>query len=164
MRNKVKSAGIMETIDQCRKSEVFAKANQIFQQFIQKGLTVVCPISIHSIDIVRFGADGVRANVQCVFCERYHKKIAVQCDRRGPASEYWNYSNLRKHMKLHMKKQIEALPVVYSCDTTEKNDLYGVQVKSKPNTSREVFKHCFPTPSTKNHNQQKVKFKTFKRS
>lgn len=112
------------------KLTVFEKVKTIFEEFVKKGLTPVQPITKNLVEIVNLESTGVQAEVRCIFCDcnaiNVHglpKKHVVQYEVRGPNAHYWNYGNLKKHIKLHMKstsrndelvKYIHSLPVI--CD------------------------------------------------
>lgn len=138
----------METTEQNHKALVSAKVKELFENYLNKGLI---PIANSSIDIVKFGGNRIRADVQCIFCERYRKKIRVQCENRGKTALYFNYNNLKKHLKLHMTKkaseivhQIQLLPIVIG---ENENDTVAdtIQVESDPyNAKLAIFPTTLP--------------------
>lgn len=56
------------------------------------------------IKIVNVG-NKIRADVNCAFCEEESKTkvIVVQCEtRNNKTANYWNFANLKKHLKIHI--------------------------------------------------------------
>lgn len=119
------------------KNKVITKVKTIFEEFIKNGLTPARPFCNDGIEIVNFGVNKIQAEVTCIFCgttdangHSSRKKIKVQSENRANA-QYWNYANLRKHIrKCHatntdvsndqeISRLIESLPIVY--DDEESN-------------------------------------------
>lgn len=90
--------------------QVFAKVAPIFESFITSGLMTVCQITNDIVKIVDFGT-GVRADIICVFGrvnqmgapEALQKTTAVQCETSPGSSYFWNFSNMKWHLKRHLK-------------------------------------------------------------
>lgn len=103
-----------------QKNRMLSKVKQIFRN-LGRNLNPVQPLSDDLVEIV-----GNQADVVCIFCN-VRKKIKVQCDTRRSNTQYWNYANLKKHIKnahlrnmdqhmLEQKKMIESLPII--CENT----------------------------------------------
>lgn len=84
-------------------AQLFSKLKLFFNTY---ELEQFRPISEELFKIIDLG-NGMRADVICVFCapkdnedESLMKRHAIQFDKTGN----WNFSNLRKHVKLHLVK------------------------------------------------------------
>lgn len=109
---------------------VSKKVKAIFDVFVKEGLT---PVREMRNDLVSISND-IRAEVVCIFCAandqdipQLQKTIVVPCETRRSASKrYWNYGNLRVHLKRHVKQMtaakelIDSMPVVIDLDGPER--------------------------------------------
>lgn len=97
-------------------SQLLPKLTQFFQSF---KLQPMQPIGDHTITLVDLGARGLRADVLCVFCPEKaedptsQKKHAIQLDKTGR----WNFSNFRKHIKIHTQKAVNES--IYGCSSPD---------------------------------------------
>lgn len=89
-------------------SNLFQKLTLFFKTF---KLNEIRPLSEECIKIVNYGT-GIRADVICIFCSigddgdlSVVKRHAILYDKNGN----WNMSNLRKHIKNHLKQNASML-------------------------------------------------------
>lgn len=138
---------------------VFEKVKTIFVEFVKKGLTPVQLITEDLVEIVSLQSTGVHAEVRCIFCSRNKlnthglpKKHIVQCEVRGPNLQYWNYGNLKKHIKIHMKTippidelstYIQSLPVI--CDDKTNESVDDSEVQERIQQDEEHVQYAIPS-------------------
>lgn len=120
---------------------VFKKVKAIFNVFVKDGLTPVRGIKNDLVSI----SNDIRAEVVCIFCAandqadipELQKTIVVPCEtRRSASNRYWNYGNLKAHLKRHVqqmtaaKELIDAMPVVIDESEHEKQTAVHELLKS----------------------------------
>lgn len=82
------------------KEDLFSnKLKPIFES-VPEELVPIHPVAVDIVAIIKYG-NKVRADVKCVFCKQ--KTICVQCDLNESAF-YWNPSNFKKHIVMHIKQ------------------------------------------------------------
>lgn len=90
------------------------KLNIILELWRNGEFSSASQFSKNHIKVVNTGKK-IRADIICVFCEenmKKSKKIIVQCEtRNNSTAKYWNFANLKKHLKTHcVQKNGEELP------------------------------------------------------
>lgn len=121
-KNRQRTTTIELTPDELA-SQFFSKLKSFYKPYEE--LQMYRPIAKDIVNIIHLD-NGFRADVVCVFCpandtdiDALMKRYSVQRDKTGA----WNFSNLRKHMKHHVKgstkgenDELNDFPAIHSAD------------------------------------------------
>lgn len=100
----VSQSGVRTINEEDMKMDLFNKKVKPLLEAVPKSVKLIRPISEDIVKIVK-GDGKVRADVLCVFCSEVKQQmVIIQCNAPKNSSVcYWNTSNLKKHIALHLK-------------------------------------------------------------
>lgn len=78
------------------KDKLFTKVKKMFTSFDLEKMQDIIEDIVQVVDL----GSSIRGDIICVFCPKSEQNHAIQYDKAGK----WNLSNIRKHIKIHVKK------------------------------------------------------------